>query len=82
MTSFSCRYRQKAGFAGPWELATRARRGEPASPVTRIQSYTPTNETADGTINGVRKEREDRKYTSVALMFILLIVVLRTHTKI
>ena len=39
-TSFPCRYRQKAGFAGPWEPATFTRWREPAS-------YTPANETAD-----------------------------------
>ena len=34
-TSFPCRYRQKAGFAGPWEPATFVRRQEPTSSVMR-----------------------------------------------
>ena len=33
-TSFPCRYRQKAGFAGPWEPATFTRRRESTSSVT------------------------------------------------
>ena len=36
-TSFPCRYRQKAGFAGPWEPATLTRHREPASLVTRTR---------------------------------------------
>ena len=42
ITSFPCRYRQKAGFAGLWEPATLAQAGFG-------DAYTPANETADGT---------------------------------
>ena len=47
ITSFACQYRQKAGFAGPWELATRTRQQEPASPAG--VAYTPANGAANGT---------------------------------
>ena len=36
-TSFPCRYRQTAGFAGPWKTAT----------LTRRYAHTPANEKAD-----------------------------------
>ena len=40
VTSFPCRYRQKAGFAGPWEHADKSR---------LCRQHTPANEAADST---------------------------------
>ena len=53
-TSFPCRYRQKAGFVGPCELATLTRRLEPASPATLTRRLMKRPTIQHG---GARKER-------------------------
>ena len=51
-TRIPCRFRQKAGFAGPWERATLTRRREPAN------ANTPANETAKMAAPAARMKRD------------------------
>ena len=63
---FPCRYRQKTGFAGPWEKATLTRRREPALPPLR-KNFVFLTENLNEIVSKLRSQRLTRSWESTSL---------------